>query len=574
MASDMEALRRSEQRYRALVGDDDAGDRCADREDPSTRAQCLHGIESALAALGVEESEEPAAAAIMRAAEEARAREEELHDRLDESAARGRALESKLSELTRVADSLQRALDGSVLAVEDEEDASAAGDRAVEALKRLCEDSVTVSAVMGGAMQRKLEDAEAEPLLQQCRKMASDMEALRRSEQRYRALVGDDDAGDRCADREDPSTRAQCLHGIESALAALGVEESEEPAAAAIMRAAEEARAREEELHDRLDESAARGRALESKLSELTRVADSLQRALDGSVLAVEDEEDASAAGDRAVEALKRLCEDSVTVSAVMGGAMQRKLEDAEAEPLLQQCRKMASDMEALRRSEQRYRALVGDDDAGDRCADREDPSTRAQCLHGIESALAALGVEESEEPAAAAIMRAAEEARAREEELHDRLDESAARGRALESKLSELTRVADSLQRALDGSVLAVEDEEDASAAGDRAVEALKRLCEDSVTVSAVMGGAMQRKLEDAEAEPLLQQCRKMAATWRRCAGASSATARLWATTMRVTAVRTARTLRRARSACTVSSLRWPPLAWRRVRSQRQRPS
>ncbi|KAF8301988.1 hypothetical protein TcBrA4_0050500 [Trypanosoma cruzi] len=115
---------------------------------------------------------------------------------------------------------------------------------------------------MGGAMQRKLDDAEAEPLLQQCRKMASDMEALRRSEQRYRALVGDDDAGDRCADREDPSTRAQCLHGIESALAALGVEESEEPAAAAIMRAAEEARAREEELHDRLDESAARGRAL------------------------------------------------------------------------------------------------------------------------------------------------------------------------------------------------------------------------------------------------------------------------------------------------------------------------
>ncbi|KAF8301378.1 hypothetical protein TcBrA4_0051680 [Trypanosoma cruzi] len=53
---------------------------------------------------------------------------------------------------------------------------------------------------MGGAMQRKLDDAEAEPLLQQCRKMASDMEALRRSEQRYRALVGDDDAGDRCAD--------------------------------------------------------------------------------------------------------------------------------------------------------------------------------------------------------------------------------------------------------------------------------------------------------------------------------------------------------------------------------------
>ncbi|PWU92055.1 hypothetical protein C4B63_40g110 [Trypanosoma cruzi] len=138
---------------------------------------------------------------------------------------------------------------------------------------------------MGGAMQRKLDDAEAEPLLQQCRKMASDMEALRRSEQRYRALVGDDDAGDRCADHEDPSTRAQCLHGIESALAALGVEESEEPAAAAIMRAAEEARAREEELHDRLDESAARGRALESKLSELTRTADSLQRALDGGCL-------------------------------------------------------------------------------------------------------------------------------------------------------------------------------------------------------------------------------------------------------------------------------------------------
>ncbi|PWU85936.1 hypothetical protein C3747_578g36 [Trypanosoma cruzi] len=258
-----------------------------------------------------------------------------------------------------------------------------------------------------------------------------------------------------------------------------------------------------------------------------------------------------------------------------MGGAMQRKLDDAEAEPLLQQCRQMASDMEALRRSEQRYRALVGDDDAGDRCADREDPSTRAQCLHGIESALAALGVEESEEPAAAAIMRAAEEARAREEELHDRLDESAARGRALESKLSELTRAADTLQRALDGSVLAVGDEEDASAAGDRAVEALKRLCEDSATASAAMGGAMQRKLDDAEAEPLLQQCRQMA---ERHGGAAQERAALPRARGRrrcgVTAVRTARTLRRARSACTVSSLRWLPLAWRRVKSQRQRPS
>ncbi|KAF8301365.1 hypothetical protein TcBrA4_0051750 [Trypanosoma cruzi] len=200
--------------------------------------------------------------------------------------------------------------------------------------------------------------------------------------------------------------------------------------------------------------------------------------------------------------------------------------------------------------------------------------STRAQCLHGIESALAALGVEESEEPAAAAIMRAAEEARAREEELHDRLDESAARGRALESKLSELTRTADSLQRALDGGVLAVGDEEDASAAGDRAVEALKRLCEDSVTVSAVMGGAMQRKLDDAEAEPLLQQCRKMASDMEALRRSEQRYRALVATTMRVTAVRTARTLRRARSACTVSSLRWLPLAWRRVRSQRQRPS
>ncbi|EKF27520.1 hypothetical protein MOQ_008754, partial [Trypanosoma cruzi marinkellei] len=184
-----------------------------------------------------------------------------------------------------------------------------------------------------------------------------------------------------------------------------------------------------------------------------------------------------------------------------MGGAMQRERDDAAAEPLLQQCRQMASDMEAMRRSEQRYRALVGDDDAGDRRADRVDPSTRAQCLQGIESALSALGVEESEEPAAAAIMRAAEEARAREEELHDRLDESAARGQALEAKLSELTRAADALQRALDGSALAVEDEEDASVAGDRVVEALKRLCEDSATASAVMGGAMQRERDDAAA-------------------------------------------------------------------------
>ncbi|EKF29046.1 hypothetical protein MOQ_007186, partial [Trypanosoma cruzi marinkellei] len=44
------------------------------------------------------------------------------------------------------------------------------------------EDSATASAVMGGAMQRERDDAAAEPLLQQCRQMASDMEAMRRSE--------------------------------------------------------------------------------------------------------------------------------------------------------------------------------------------------------------------------------------------------------------------------------------------------------------------------------------------------------------------------------------------------------
>ncbi|KAF8301375.1 hypothetical protein TcBrA4_0051760 [Trypanosoma cruzi] len=184
----------------------------------------------------------------MRAAEEARAREEELHDRLDESAARGRALESKLSELTRTADSLQRALDGGACRWGRGGRERRWGPRGGGA-----ETPVRGLGHRLGSNGRRdaaeIRRREAEPLLQQCRKMASDMEALRRSEQRYRALVGDDDAGDRCADREDPSTRAQCLHGIESALAALGVEESEEPAAAAIMRAAEEARAREEELH-------------------------------------------------------------------------------------------------------------------------------------------------------------------------------------------------------------------------------------------------------------------------------------------------------------------------------------
>ncbi|KAF8301985.1 hypothetical protein TcBrA4_0050560 [Trypanosoma cruzi] len=80
-------------------------------------------------------------------------------------------------------------------------------------------------------MQRKLDDAEAEPLLQQCGRWRATWRRCAGASSATARFVGDDDAGDRCADREDPSTRAQCLHGIESALAALGVEESEEPAA-------------------------------------------------------------------------------------------------------------------------------------------------------------------------------------------------------------------------------------------------------------------------------------------------------------------------------------------------------
>ncbi|EKF29052.1 hypothetical protein MOQ_007181, partial [Trypanosoma cruzi marinkellei] len=157
-------------------------------------------------------------------------------------------------------------------------------------------------------------------------------------------------------------------------------------------------------------------------------------------------------------------------------------------------------------------KSILGEEDVNTKSIKKDHKSTRAQCLQGIESALSALGVEESEEPAAAAIMRAAEEARAREEELHDRLDESAARGQALEAKLSELTRAADALQRALDGSALAVEDEEDASVAGDRVVEALKRLCEDSATASAVMGA----RCSGNETTPRPSLCCSSAGRWR----------------------------------------------------------
>ncbi|RNF27115.1 uncharacterized protein Tco025E_00669, partial [Trypanosoma conorhini] len=119
--------------------------------------------------------------------DEAAAREEELHERLDEAAARERALESKLSELGEAADALQRALDGNALAVAGEEDATAVGDRVVGALKRLRADSDAASATMRGA--RLLEGADAEPLLSQCRQMASEMEALRASEQRFLVML-------------------------------------------------------------------------------------------------------------------------------------------------------------------------------------------------------------------------------------------------------------------------------------------------------------------------------------------------------------------------------------------------
>ncbi|RNF27113.1 uncharacterized protein Tco025E_00667, partial [Trypanosoma conorhini] len=128
---------------------------------------------------------------------------------------------------------------------------------------------------------RLLEGADAEPLLSQCRQMASEMEALRASEQRHRALVGEDVGGARAAESEDPSTRAQCLRGIESALAALGAEDVDEPAAAAIMRAAEDARAREEEMHERLNEAAAREEEMRERLDEAAAREEEMHERLD-----------------------------------------------------------------------------------------------------------------------------------------------------------------------------------------------------------------------------------------------------------------------------------------------------
>ncbi|RHW68313.1 hypothetical protein DPX39_110082000 [Trypanosoma brucei equiperdum] len=68
MAETTNALRDSEKHYRALVGEDvkkDSGSTGTD--DSSTRAQCLQGIESALAVLGTTEAEMPLASAIQRA---------------------------------------------------------------------------------------------------------------------------------------------------------------------------------------------------------------------------------------------------------------------------------------------------------------------------------------------------------------------------------------------------------------------------------------------------------------------------------------------------------------------------
>ncbi|KAH9598177.1 hypothetical protein LSM04_005857 [Trypanosoma melophagium] len=493
MAEAMNELRSSEQRYRALVGEEAESDNPREgTTEPSTRAQCLRGIEAALATLGATDSDEPAAAAILRAAEDAKAREEALQTQLAEAAERASgletmvaehaereerlevqlaeaaeregALEAQLTELVNAVVILQNALEGSAPVASSDEDAKTSGCCAVEALQRLKDCADAASTVMSAAMH--LEPFDTEPLLPKCERMAEAMNELRSSEQRYRALVGEEAESDNPREgTTEPSTRAQCLRGIEAALATLGATDSDEPAAAAILRAAEDAKAREEALQTQLAEAAERASgletmvaehaereerlevqlaeaaeregALEAQLTELVNAVVILQNALEGSAPVASSDEDAKTSGCCAVEALQRLKDCADAASTVMSAAMH--LEPFDTEPLLPKCERMAEAMNELRSSEQRYRALVGEEAESDNPREgTTEPSTRAQCLRGIEAALATLGATDSDEPAAAAILRAAEDAKAREEALQTQLAEAAERASGLETMVAE----------------------------------------------------------------------------------------------------------------------------------------
>ncbi|KAH9598252.1 hypothetical protein LSM04_008713 [Trypanosoma melophagium] len=473
---------------------------------------------------------------------------------------------------------------------------------------------------MSAAMH--LEPFDTEPLLPKCERMAEAMNELRSSEQRYRALVGEEAESDNPREgTTEPSTRAQCLRGIEAALATLGATDSDEPAAAAILRAAEDAKAREEALQTQLAEAAERASgletmvaehaereerlevqlaeaaerasgletmvaehaereerlevqlaeaaeregALEAQLTELVNAVVILQNALEGSAPVASSDEDAKTSGCCAVEALQRLKDCADAASTVMSAAMH--LEPFDTEPLLPKCERMAEAMNELRSSEQRYRALVGEEAESDNPREgTTEPSTRAQCLRGIEAALATLGATDSDEPAAAAILRAAEDAKAREEALQTQLAEAAERASgletmvaehaereerlevqlaeaaerasgletmvaehaereerlevqlaeaaeregALEAQLTELVNAVVILQNALEGSAPVASSDEDAKTSGCCAVEALQRLKDCADAASTVMSAAMH--LEPFDTEPLLPKCERMA--------------------------------------------------------------
>ncbi|RHW67841.1 hypothetical protein DPX39_110081700 [Trypanosoma brucei equiperdum] len=369
----IEELNEIIEKQQKLIGHQDKKEKKTERN-LSTRAQCLQGIESALAVLGTTEAEMPLASAIQRAAEEAKVREDTLKQELGEAMGRETALEEQLRNLSQATIALQGTLYGGEISTGNDGSALDVGHAAMSALERMREDAAKASGVMTAAMQ---EGEMSVPLLAKCHHMAETTNALRDSEKHYRALVGEDvkkDSGSTGTD--DSSTRAQCLQGIESALAVLGTTEAEMPLASAIQRAAEEAKVREDTLKQELGEAMGRETALEEQLRNLSQATIALQGTLYGGEISTGNDGSALDVGHAAMSALERMREDAAKASGVMTAAMQ---EGEMSVPLLAKCHHMAETTNALRDSEKHYRALVGEDvkkDSGSTGTD--DSSTRA----------------------------------------------------------------------------------------------------------------------------------------------------------------------------------------------------
>ncbi|KAH9598116.1 hypothetical protein LSM04_003891 [Trypanosoma melophagium] len=232
--------------------------------DTSTRAQCLRGIEAALATLGATDSDEPAAAAILRAAEDAKAREEALQTQLAEAAERASGLETMVAEHAEREERLE------VQLAEAAERASGLETMVAEHAER--EERLEVQLAEAAERASGLETMVAE-----------------HAEREERLEVQLAEAAERAS-------------GLETMVA----EHAE----------------REERLEVQLAEAAEREGALEAQLTELVNAVVILQNALEGSAPVASSDEDAKTSGCCAVEALQRLKDCADAASTVMSAAM------------------------------------------------------------------------------------------------------------------------------------------------------------------------------------------------------------------------------------------------------------